>query len=184
MSSSIPYEFVEVEKNPDAGTHVKTFFSTWHVTVTSNVRAEGLSLGGANDIADTLKDGIKNCFRDHGSEAFRIMRAGDSWGHEAIERVKISTAAEIGKDARGGRVHVHSLVEVEHHTILQVDMPKSVELIKTYVESHNIFILGAHVDIKWIPMSQKPLEHYLGKNPLTREDGNFKHLFKESTEKG
>lgn len=167
-SARIPYEIVQVEKNKDSR---KTLFSTWHVVVNSNVKAETLQT--ANDISDILKDSVVNAFKDRGSEVFVVKRPGDSFDSDAIEKIKISQAAEIGEDAKGGRVHVHAMVEVEHHTILQIDMPTASKIIKEYCESRSDIIMGVYVDIKWIPMSKKPLEHYLGKNPLTRENPDF-----------
>lgn len=166
--SKIPYELIDVEKNEDSRSPEKpTFFSMWHVLVSSNVKTE--DSGIANDIGEDLKQSIVYAFRDHGEEVFVVKRPGDEFDSDTVERIKISFAAEVGEDPKGGRVHVHSLVEVEHHTILQVNPKAAQEKIREYLQK-NDNIMGAYINIKWVPTS-KPLERYLGKNPLTRGEG-------------
>lgn len=170
--NSIPVEVVDVEKNENDR---KTFFSQWHVLVSSNVKT--YDIGTANQIADDLKSAVRYAFESNGSQVFRVMREGDSFDSDSIEKIKISYAAEIGEDPKGGRVHIHAIIEVEHHTILQINIPVAVKIIKEQLKS-NPFILGAYVNIKWVPTS-KPLEHYIGKNPLSKAGSSFPSLHSE-----
>lgn len=166
--SKIPYQVIDIEKNEESRSPDKpTFFSMWHVLVSSNVKTEDMDI--ANDIGEDLKQSIVFAFKEHAEDVFVVKRAGDEFDSDTVERIKISFAAEVGEDPKGGRVHVHSLIEVEHHTILQVNSKAAQEKIREYLQK-NDNILGAYINIKWVPTS-KPLERYLGKNPLTRGEG-------------
>lgn len=169
-SSLIPYEISEIPKN---NSDRKTFFSIWHVIISSNVKTKDLET--AYDISQDLKQSFIHTFRDKSQEVFDVKRPGDQFDSHTVEKIKLRYAPEIGEDPKGGRVHLHALVEVEHHTILQVNRKKANELIRESLRE-NPWIVNPWVDIKWVPASYKNMEHYLGKNPLTRQ-ADFESAF-------
>lgn len=157
----IKFSLKDVERNENDR---KTYFSMWHVLVSSNVKTENTQV--REEIAESLKQAVVYAFKDNGESVFKVLKEGDSFDSVSIENVKISYAAEVGEDPKGGRVHLHTLVEVEHHTRLQINFGVCNKMIKDKCQELSPHILGAYVNIKWVPTS-RPLEHYIGKNPLT-----------------
>jgi hypothetical protein len=143
----------------------KTYYSQFHVLVSSNVRTNDLAT--ANGVADCLKTGFAKAFRDRPTEVFRFQNGG-SWTSDFIDGMNIKYAAEIGHDPKGGRVHIHALVNVTHHTNIQIDY-KQIQIILRQYCMDDPNIKNIFVRVKWIPTS-KPLEDYIGKNPLSQDE--------------
>lgn len=148
----------------------KTFYSMWHVTVNSNCK--GNDSACIDSVSEALKAAMIYTFKDRANESFRIDRPGDNFDSSTIDKIKISQAAEKGEDPKGGGIHVHAMVEVKHHTILQINRGRANELIRAALKD-NPYILNPYVNIAWVPVSKKALEDYIGKNPLTRAGSSF-----------
>lgn len=162
--SGVPVDIQDITEQT-AGAKVqaerKTYYSMWHVLVSSNVKTDDLAT--ANEIASCLKTGFASTFRDRPNDVF-IIRGGE-WGSELIDSLKIQYAAEIGEDPRGGRVHLHALVTVVHHDNVRINGPALQVILREHCMDHP-FIKNIFVRVKWVPTS-KPLEDYIGKNPLS-----------------
>lgn len=168
MSSlrEISFEITESRKNGP----VPTFYSIWHVLINSNCKSNNPAV--IDSCAQSLRGALVYTFDQHKEEAFRVDREGDVFSPETVETIRINYAAEKGEDPRGGATHVHAIVEVKHHTILQVDRKRCNELIREYLKD-NPNISNPYVNIKWVPASKTALENYIGKNPLTRAGESF-----------
>lgn len=162
---SVPTEIQDITQQTEGAklqAERKTYYSMWHVLVSSNVKTDDLDT--ANEIAACLKGGFAATFRDRPSEVF-IVRGGD-WSSELVDSLKIQYAAEVGEHAMGGRVHIHALVTVVHHDNVRINGPALQVILRERCMDHP-FIKNIFVRVKWVPTS-KPLEDYIGKNPLGR----------------
>lgn len=161
---SVPVEIQDITEQ--AAVHReprKTFYSQWHVLVSSNVKTDDVDT--ANEIAACLKGGFVKAFKGRPTEVFKFRNGGE-WNAELIDSMKIQMAAEIGEKAQGGRVHIHALVTVVHHTNISIDGKAVQVILREYCMDHAL-IQNIFVRVKWVPTS-RPLEDYIGKNPLSR----------------
>jgi hypothetical protein len=159
---SIPIEIEDITTPSGYNEEIKTYYSQWHILVSSNVRTNDLDT--ANEIADCLKNGFATAFRTRPAELFIVSKG--AWDSETIDSMKIQMAAEIGEDAKGGRVHIHALVNVTHHGNLKINGQAIQVILREHCQSQ--FIKNIFVRVKWIPTS-RPIEDYIGKNPLTHQ---------------
>lgn len=157
---------IEIEEVPENTTEQQnTFYSRWHLLVNSNVRGTDGDVDKANRIANILKDSIKCVFNDHAQNVFFSKVPGDKFESPTIESVKIKMAAEIGEDPRGGRIHVHCIIDVVHHTILQINVPEMRRDLRECIQQRDPDLPFPFMRLKWIPVNQA-IEKYIGKAPV------------------
>lgn len=157
--NGIPITVEEVKENTPA--QQKTFYSRWHLLVNSNVRGD--NLGRSNDIAEILKSSVKCVFHEHATKVFKCKYG--KFEAPNIEDVKIKMAAEIGTDPKGKRVHVHVLIDVTHHDVLQIDVPEMRRDLKECMDQRDPDLPFPFIRLKWVPVNQA-LEKYIGKAPV------------------
>ena len=163
----IPFQLKDIQVARDGSEkRGKLYYSDFHLTLNSNQKEENPFQG--KQIASELKRAIRKTFRDNGAEAFKMLVDGHKFNKEYIKSVKISYATEEGSDPRGGRVHLHALVQVEHWSKIQIDTVKSRELIREQLTTPWIKE-GMYYHVEWVP-SSKPLKFYLQKDPLSTMD--------------
>jgi hypothetical protein len=159
----VPIQIEEVKENTieEKG----TYYSQWHLLVNSNVSANN-DLEKANRIADVLKDSIRCVFYEHGEEIFKFKdpEGKDKFEKPTVESVNVKMAAEIGDIQH--RVHVHALITVVHHTILQIDYPKAMRAMADCIHERDPTLRFPFMRFKQIPMTGVALEKYIGKHPV------------------
>jgi len=162
----IPFEECEVTgiKPPSQ----KIMYSRWHITLNSNQKGENLLED--NCLASDLKQALVTTFKKRGDEVYKFLIPGHSYTREYIKSVKLTYVAEVGGDPKGGRVHLHAILEVQHYTMIQIDTGKAREILRENLKDECVKE-GFYFRVQWVPASQ-PLENYLRKDPL----GSLKDL--------
>lgn len=154
----IPFESEEVVGL--APPSKKTMYSRWHITLNSNQRGDNAL--ESQCLASDLKQALVKTFKKRGDEVYKFMLPGHSYTTQYIKSVKITYVAEVGSEQ--GRVHLHAILEVQHYTILQMDVKKAREVLREYLTDECVKE-GFYFHVQWVPASQ-PLENYLRKDPL------------------
>lgn len=139
--------------------------SKWLILVNSNIKPSNAEQ--ANAIADGIKGGLRRVIEDKLQNVIVFNRPGDSWNTDSIKSVELQMAAEVGHSAKGGRVHLHAILDVWHWSNISLPSrllrdelrplacnPKS----DLFCGSKNLF-----VRVKWIP-SDRALEEYIEKD--------------------
>lgn len=158
----VPVEIEEVRETSEVDK--KTMYSRWHLLVNSNVAADDeRDLERINHIAAVLKDSIRCVFHEHAAEVFFSKVPGDKFEKPTVESVNIKMAAEIGEQQK--RVHVHVIIDVVHHTILQIDVKKMREDLHACISERDPSLPYPFMRLKWIPVNQA-IEKYIGKAPV------------------
>lgn len=113
--------------------------SSFHVTISSNVKGEGMPGENVSRIHSALdyagswlfKDGLDRGFE----KAYKVIQgSGRGGGRNAgypplrSDIIKVewrTTGREVGQRPKGGRVHIHAILKVWHYTKLQVNVRES-----------------------------------------------------------
>lgn len=165
--SGVPVEIQEVRESTPQ--EKATMYSRWHLLVNSNVRGDENNIEESNRIAAILKDSVRCVFFEHATRIFVCKGTHngvlDKFESPIIEKVTIKMAAEIGEDPRGHRVHVHVLIDVTHHTILQIDVKQMRAAIWECIQQRDPNLPFPYIRLTWIPVN-KGLEKYIGKKPV------------------
>lgn len=161
--NNVPIQIEEVRQN--TAEEQGTYYSKWHLLLNSNVAARGEGdVEKANRIADILKDSVRCVFYEHGAEVFKSLVPGDKFEKPTVESVKVEMAAEIGEKYK--RVHLHAVITVVHHTILQIDYRKARDALALCLYERDPNLPFPFIRFKQIPMTGVALEKYIGKHPV------------------
>lgn len=154
--------------NPEG---IKLHYSKFHVIWSSNLRvydkSEGLIL--ADQMSDIFVEVSQNKPQD-----FIKFRVGNSktylvqpseWNNQIIKKYKVRYVIEQGTHPKGGRIHLHAILYLEHFTFLQIEARALQEFLCRRLEQENEAVKGCYLHITWVP-SDMPLENYIGKSPF------------------
>ncbi len=139
--------------------------SKWLILVNSNIKPSNAEQ--ANAIADGIKGALETVVRDKLGDVIVFNRPGDSWNTDSIKSVELQMAAEVGHSKKGGRVHLHAILDVWHWS--NVSLPSRLlreALIPLTCNPGSSLFCGTKslfVRVKWIP-SDKALEEYIEKD--------------------
>lgn len=150
----VSFENIEVSRK-------KTYYSQWHILVNSNVNTKDPLI--IDELSSCLKTGFEKAFTERAEDIFIIQ--GGGWDSDTVDDMKIQYATEIGDNEN--RVHLHGLVQVNHHANVRIDGKMIQVILREYCMTSDQ-IKNIFVRVKWVPTS-RPLEDYIGKNPLTRK---------------
>lgn len=141
----------------------KVYYSRWHITLNSNQRGE--TALETECLASDLKQALVKTFKTHGDEVYKFLLPGHSYTREFVKSVKLTYVAEKGSDPKGGRVHLHAILEVQHYSMIQMNTKRAREILRENI-SDECVKEGFYFRVQWVPASQ-PLENYLRKDPLS-----------------
>jgi hypothetical protein len=164
-SSSIDFTEEEIKYTPGEKKKApgrKTYYSRWHITFSSNQRGEN-SLE-SQCLGNDLRQALVKTFKRDGDKVYKFLLPGHSYTREFIKKVTITYVVEKGSDPKGGRVHIHAILEVQHYSMIQIDIKKARELLRENLTTECVSE-GFYFRVQWVPASQ-PLENYLRKDPL------------------
>lgn len=109
------------EKNEvSSGSGVK--HSAFFITISTNVQPT--SQEQADELSSALNEAGHALFSNEGLEQvvdFVDEYKGDVFDESTIMGIDTKFATELGKDARGKRVHLHALVKIDHISKIRLD---------------------------------------------------------------
>lgn len=126
--------------------------SSYIITINSN-KKPGLNVTYRNILSDALRDasndfsigGIRNCII--------FKNEGESWGNDKIKRVYYSHAVEVDDTPRGGRVHLHAMLDIYHTTKIKLDYAYIRDYIYNILVTENRFntnLTNVYTSIQWV----------------------------------
>lgn len=139
--------------------------SKWLILVNSNIKPSNAEQ--ANAIADGIKGALQSVVEHELKDIIVFNRPGDAWNTDSIKSVELQMAAEVGHSKKGGRVHLHAILDVWHWS--NVSLPSRLlreKLIPLTCNPKSGLYCGSKslfVRVKWIP-SDRALEEYIEKD--------------------
>lgn len=90
--------------------------SNFLLTINTNVRPDDNA--DSRQLADKLADAIKTLFTKENVDSALKYLDGDLMD---IKTVYVKFATEIGKNKKGGRIHTHAKIEIDHNAKIQLN---------------------------------------------------------------
>lgn len=143
----------------------KVKHSSFFITISTNVAPEYQS--DLQSVGKALNEAMESMLsEDNLKEIVKFLP-----GHEkdkyndVVEAVDGSFAVELGKKARGGRVHGHALVHIDHRSKIHLDRDEIQSFIKLslFVRGIDLKSIYVHIDAA---KSDRTLIDYISKSPL------------------
>eukprot|EP01132_Coremiostelium_polycephalum_P009699 gene9699-11907_t len=102
--------------------------------------------GETSEVSEKLASAMKLLFNDpsYSKNLFKIIEPRED-GLDRIEDVRIEFSIEVGKKAKGGRVHSHSIIDTEHNTKISLDVDYVRSILPSLVNDLRLcfkFLLG------------------------------------------
>ena len=132
----------------------KTRHSNFLITINTNKRPKTQNelVKYVNDLRSYVKNGLLSNYGLTRLLKFKEGNLGD------IKNIDAKFAIEMGRHTKGGRVHAHIFLKIDHNAML--DFPNKQFIIDEL--SRRMGIMSPHIDFK-IVGSQKNIEDYLSK---------------------
>lgn len=157
MSDGIAYSYSEAQ--PRQTTRGTVFYSKFLVSLNSNIKPK--SLEHQIFLERSMRNLIDNNFQGRKIlPNIKILDNEDADIDEKehlLEKIDVTFSLEIGKKARGGRLHAHVIVDIRHRTKIHIDAARLRDQLLMY------FGIRGHVDIKYFP-SAEILQDYISKD--------------------
>lgn len=157
MSDGIAYSYSEAM--PRQTTRGVVFYSKFLVSLNTNIKPMGVD--HQIFLERKLRNLIDENFQGPNILAnIKILNDPDAdtdTKEQLIEKVNVTFSLEIGKKARGGRLHAHVIVDIRHRTKIHINADRLRDMLLIY------FGHKGHVDVKYFP-SAEILQDYISKD--------------------
>lgn len=168
---------VTAEKHKDEASNVK--YSGFLITLSTNYKPKTTEESQA--MGARLNSSIAAVFATHAMIAtfIKFLTAGHSYARN-IKSVDMVYAIELGKGAKGGRIHAHIILKIKHNSMIRVDIPAFKEAMLAVLNENGATpqLTSLYVNVRIIRSDQN-LEEYLLKKevsvskPPTADMGNL-----------
>ena len=143
--------------------------SNYLITISTNVRPRDAA--HQQQLSEALEQATHNVF-DSDANLERLIRFNKPhhyYGDRYIQNIAVRSAAEVGTDPRGGRVHTHVNVRINHTS--NITMKHSSPMIKQlYFDQETLQQLGVknlYIKIQLIADNREAIKKYLSKQQAT-----------------
>ena len=125
--------------------------SRYLITVNTNKRP-GVNAIYANLLAEALRDSAERFATDGIEQCIEFNMLGDTWSSLFIESVDFKYVVEVGRHPKGGRVHLHALLDIFHHSNLSLNKQKTRDFFKKVLSDPlytDLNIQNPYVNVQW-----------------------------------
>lgn len=141
--------------------------SGFFLTINTNYHPKGNEDNG-QICAEKLREAMNAMLGDEENlkKIVTFLNEGDSWNDETIEKVDSQFVVERGRSPRGGRIHAHAALHIDHHSKIRLDIPAMKELLLPYFNCDvTCGIKNLYINVKIIKSNQG-IRNYLTKENL------------------
>lgn len=141
----------------------REFISAYMITINTNQRPQ--SLVNAQQFSATFAGHLDELFEteDHYRDGNMVIYNNDPDGWDKVISTDVKTTIELGENAKGGRIHSHTILKMRHTTsIYKIERQF---IMKWFRERMGI---NMFVNVKLIPANVEAAEIYIEKT-LDRE---------------
>lgn len=144
----------------------QTKHSGFFLTINTNYHPKGKEENG-QECAEKLREAMNDMLgkEDNLKKIVTFLNEGDKWDDQTIEKVDSQFVVERGRSPRGGRIHAHAALHIDHHSKIRLDIPAIKEILLPYFES------GCTCGIKNLYVNVRIIKSNVGiRNYLTKEN--------------
>ena len=136
------------------------FFVTINTNQSPTTKEEAISM--ARELEEATKEIFENL--DNYVDGELLTYNGDdkffgTFDESDIEDINVHTAVELGENARGGRIHSHTLIQIIHWTNIQINCEWIKQKIAEMLGLYNVYC-----NVKFVPGSRDSVLLYIDKN--------------------
>lgn len=143
-------------------------YSAWFITVNSNQKPKDIA--DARRMSMILKEAFIRMVSDDGNRIIKVLVPGHRPEPPFVRNIDLKIAGEVGHDPRGGRVHIHAFLEIQHQSKLRLNYKAINEILREKLcNGPEGCFPNIYVNIK-LTRSTKTIEAYLRKDPITPVD--------------
>jgi hypothetical protein len=154
--------------------------SRYLITVNTNKRPSTNA-----EYAKTLARALSDAANKFGKEGIRTCilfnYSTDCWSSQFIKKVEFKYSIEVGHHPKGGRVHLHGLLDIFHYSNVQIDCSAVNRFFTNILVNDDLFGLhlsSIYVNVKW-KTTDDLLEMYLTKNEFHDVSDNSSSILKK-----
>jgi hypothetical protein len=140
--------------------------SGFFLTINTNYHPKGKEENG-QECAEKLREAMKEMLgnEENLKKIVTFLNEGDTWNDETIEKVDSQFVVERGRSPRGGRIHAHAALHIDHHSKIRLNIPAIKDVILPYFNS------GCTGGIKNLYVNVRIINTNVGiRNYLTKEN--------------
>lgn len=138
--------------------------SAYIITVSTNYKP--LTTHESKQIAEELRSSLKNLFSHDGLEDIIEFEDSTHSYDFNVDRVKIEYSIELGKGEKGGRIHAHAHVKIDHTSKIKLDFAKMREIIQEDFSDERLAGKKIYMNVK-IASGSKSLRDYIRKDEIS-----------------
>lgn len=155
---------------PDKILRESGFLLTINTNYEPGNKDDVLSLGGdLHQAVDDMLKGINPQTEEPNIKSvikFIGKRADDEYSLDTIDNIEYTVAIEQGTKAKGGRVHAHINIKIQHYSIVQLNTEEIQTFINHHLWEHSRYpVEGVHINVRYVG-GYKNMETYIAKGPL------------------
>lgn len=139
--------------------------SNYLITISTNVKPRDAAHQA--QLSNALEDATRAVFDDDANleRLIRFNKPNHRYSEQYIQNIQVRSAPEVGTDPRGGRVHTHVNIRINHTS--NITMKYSAPMIKQlYFEQGTLQPLGVknlYIKIQLIADNRDAIKRYLSK---------------------
>ncbi len=159
--TTIEFEDLGIIESTPQTKETMSKFSAYLITLNSNKVSSDAHSDKQLDAC--LKNALKECLSRDNFEKYLIkLKPGP------IDHIFIRVQGEVGHHPKGKRVHVHAVVEIEHHSKIHLNYKTFMECLRSSYKKLCPGAKNPYINIQRVT-SQKMLEQYLTKGGLDKK---------------
>jgi hypothetical protein len=137
------------------------------ITINTQIKPENQD--EAKQLANDLEEAMKAAFdEDNIGNFIEFIDEGTKhkWSTDYIESVKGEFTVELGQHAKGGRIHGHAAIHIDHYSKIRLDQGELRVFLNDYLADNSDFpVKKIHLNIRHISEDSN-LHRYIHKGPV------------------
>ena len=148
----------------------KLYQTKYFIMVNSNVRPKDQTQTDA--IGKSLIDALTEILENQMPEIIRFNYEGHEWSPEYIKSAHARVSLEVGKSRKGGRAHIHAILDIWHWSNIRAKPKAFTDLMRSKIctlgNKDLLGIKNIYVTMRWVK-SDWGLENYINKDLVELE---------------